>query len=292
MNGIARAFVPRIGPMAGLVGLSSILLTATPASAQDESPPIEPAPRFEATLMAGMWVPRLGGKAALGANSGQPDLRFEEEYSLGNSEIIPNAELTLRFDDRWFVRGTGFEFSTSTRNNFIGNATFGTLTLNDGDAFSARIDMLSVSLEVGVDVYRPLPDRRRREIAPTSLRVSAVAGARYLGVDQDVATAAGFESGSGNWVALYGGADFQLRFAADFRRPAGRGLVLDAGAGGGVDVVKGGPFTYIRASLTLEVTDHIGVFFGYRLLEVNFDDPPYGFDAGLQGLFVGGSLRF
>ena len=54
----------------------------------------------------------------------------------------------------------------------------------------------------------------------------------------------------------------------------------------------GGSAWQVRADLTLSMTPNIGLVFGYRLLEMNLEDNDYTFDAGLQGLFVGASLRF
>lgn len=276
----------------GLVPAWIILPTASAQESPLTADVPEAPPRIEVDLDTGVWIARLDGNVALGANSGRSNLRLKEDFDLNDSEIEFNAELTVRFDDRWYLRATGFEFSTDTQNTFVGNASFGSLALNDGDSFSASADILSVSIEGGLDLFRPLPDWRRPELSRTSLRVSGIAGARYLGVDQEVQTAAGIETGSGNWLALYAGVDVELRFAADALRPRGRGLVLDVGTGAGAEVVEGGLLAYVRAALTLEVTDNFGVFFGYRLLEVDFEDAPYGFDAGLQGLFVGGSVRF
>ncbi len=282
-----------------------VMVVASAASAQDSAqvsaqearPGPAPGdiapPRLEVSVRSGAWIPRLDGEVALGADSGNPNIQLTEQFDLGDSEFVVNAELTLRFDDRWYVRLTGLDFSTDTASNFAGTATFGAVTLNDGDAFTAAVDMTSVSLEAGLDLSRPVPDRRRHEPAGVSVRLAGVAGLRFLRVDQDVVRlAGGSEAATGNWLALYAGADIELRWAADPARPRGRGLALDVGFAVGFDAVQGGFLAQVHAGLTLEVTDNFGFEVGYRLLEVDFEDAPYGFDAGLQGLFIGGVLRF
>ncbi len=48
----------------------------------------------------------------------------------------------------------------------------------------------------------------------------------------------------------------------------------------------------LRAAATVYVTDALGLQLGFRLVHVDAEDGDYELDAGLQGLFLGVSLRF
>ncbi len=61
---------------------------------------------------------------------------------------------------------------------------------------------------------------------------------------------------------------------------------------GGMLGNDGGAMASIQAGLSVDFSPNIGGFFGYRLQELNAEDGAYTFDAGLQGLFLGGEIRF
>ena len=69
---------------------------------------------------------------------------------------------------------------------------------------------------------------------------------------------------------------------------------LTAGIGAGPAMGGDGGWAWqVRAGATLEIGGGISVMFGYRLLELDVEDETdYEFDAGLQGLFIAGSIRF
>ena len=48
----------------------------------------------------------------------------------------------------------------------------------------------------------------------------------------------------------------------------------------------------VRAGLNLFLTENISFLFGYRLYELNIEDDEYELDGGLQGLFLGSTIRF
>jgi hypothetical protein len=54
----------------------------------------------------------------------------------------------------------------------------------------------------------------------------------------------------------------------------------------------GGSMWTVQTGLSLYCTPSTALFFGYRLQELNAEDGTYTFDAGLQGLYMGGELRF
>ena len=54
----------------------------------------------------------------------------------------------------------------------------------------------------------------------------------------------------------------------------------------------GGTMASVQAGLSIDFTPSIGGVFGYRLQELGAEDGDYAFNAGLQGLFIGGEIRF
>jgi hypothetical protein len=84
-----------------------------------------------------------------------------------------------------------------------------------------------------------------------------------------------------------------LRYAPEEGLIIGQALRLEAG--GAIGPAFGGDGGYawsIRGGVTLEVVENVGINFGYRLLELNVEDDDWEFDGGLQGLFLGGTIRF
>jgi hypothetical protein len=48
----------------------------------------------------------------------------------------------------------------------------------------------------------------------------------------------------------------------------------------------------VRAVVGVQLSPTLSGHFGYRLQELYAEDGSYTFDAGLQGLYFGGELRF
>jgi len=54
----------------------------------------------------------------------------------------------------------------------------------------------------------------------------------------------------------------------------------------------GGSMWSLQTGIVLQFSQNVAGYFGYRLQELNAEDGNYTFNAGLQGLFVGGEIRF
>ena len=116
---------------------------------------------------------------------------------------------------------------------------------------------------------------------------------RYTEIDQDVEViGVGRVGASGEWGAFYVGADMFVWWEPPEGFAFGRAFGIEVGTALGAEVTEGGIMAQVRAGLVVEVTPGIGLTVGYRLLEIDFEDDGYEFDAGLQGLFFGASIRF
>jgi len=293
--------IPRtLAPSAlALIGLAMItmIIGAAPrrAAGQDESAP-DPAPpaappvpvdEIEIEFRGGVWLPRLKGEITFGGET----IDVETQLDLDNMETIFNGEFTLRKNDAWQLRAGGFDFDTESTTRFTGAGAveFGGLTLNDGDEVKSSVDITSIWVEVGHPFLHPYQGE------PADLRFSWLLGARYLDISQDLEVAGeGSVSPGGDWLAITGGVELLLRYEPEGGLLFARAFTIDAWTAIGPALGSDGGWVWqLGASATLEITPNIGVFFGYRLLEPDVEtEDGYEFAAGLQGLFLGGTIRF
>ena len=276
---------------------------AAPASQTLEPTNRSPDPvSLQVTLVAGAWLPRLGGTAALGTSSA-PQIDLQSQLNLDDQEAAPNVELSIRRHEIWELTFSGFGFSTDSQGLFAGSASFGALLLNDGDLFSASFKMTSYAAELSVAVYCPYAPGSRRASsidnrawdgrAVADLRLCPMFGMRWVDVDQSISSGAVVETGGGEWAAIYGGLAFELECRPRQNIPLVRTLRLDASAALGPALGGGGGAVWqVQAGLTVQLTEWAGVMFGYRLLELDVESDDYTLNGGLQGLFVAGTLRF
>jgi hypothetical protein len=240
-----------------------------------------------ATLRIGAWLPRLGGTVANGGGAidleTNIDLRSREDVVLVEFELRPIEHLTLSL--------TALDFSTSGSGSFVGNKTFGGVAFNDGDLWSGKTTMQSVSVEAAWDYWRPYP--RGGE---TMFTFSPVIGAQWYGTSFDLQNdtdALAVNSQDHSWLAVYGGLRFDLgwdtRQQISWIDSFSMGAELTTGALLGND---GGSIWAVQAGVALEFTDGFSGYFGYRLRELNGEDGEYTFDAGLQGIYAGVQFRF
>lgn len=273
--------------------LLAVIITAS-AGGQEPSPDdvavtgLTESPVID--IKVGLWIPRLGGDAKLGPASGV--VSFENDLRLDEHEETINAELTLRFEETLYVRLSGFEFSASASGRLRNDGVFGDLALTADDPFRASLDFRSYAVEVGVDVFHPLR-RWNRGSEHTDFRLALVVGARYTEIDQDLdVTGVGRVGAGGEWGAGYVGADMFVWWEPPEGFAFCRAFGIEVGTALGAEVTEGGIMAQVRAGLVVEITPGLGVTFGYRLLEIEFENDGYEFDAGLQGLFFGASIRF
>ena len=256
---------------------------------------------MEVSLLAGVWLPRLGGEATLGAGNSSVDVATQ--LNLDDMEASLNLELSIRVDEVWDLAFTGFDFSTTAAGSFVGNATFGGLVLSDGDPYSATFDITSVSVEVAYAFYRPFADgsSHAEGMANTTwdghyiadLRFAARFGMRYLDVEQAITSGGTTQPAGGEWLTPFAGIEIELNYRPEKRIPALAMLRLYGGIAFGPSLGGDGGFMWqVRGGVTIQFIEQVGIVFGYRLVEMNVENGAYAFDGGLQGLFLAGSIRF
>lgn len=260
-----------------------------------------PVQSLEVRFLVGVYMPRLNGDASLGA--GAPDLDLSTRLYLDDREPTLNAELTFRKDEIWDLTFGGFAFSTDSTGVFSGSATWGGITLNDGDPFEASFDMTTVWAELALAVWRPFkegsprlhgkPNRTKDGRYAVDLRFSPSLAMRYLDVEQSLAAGGVEETAGGEWLGVLLGLDVALAYRPDGKIPLLDTLGMHAGLAVGPALGGGGGYMWqVRAGLTIQFIEPVGVMVGYRLVEMNVENGDYMVSGGLQGLFIAASLRF
>jgi hypothetical protein len=274
---------------------------APATSAADLAARTPDAENLRVTLVAGVWVPRLGGTSSLGA--GAPDIDLATDLQLDTWEATPNVELAICSREFVTVTVSGFGFSTDSLGRFPGNATFGGVSLAPGDVYRASFDMTSVAFDIAFAVYRPFAPGSARAAAfnnrawdgrpVADLRISPLFAMRWVDVDQSVESGGASAEGGGQWGVLGGGLTIELECRPQSRVPFYSGFRLEGTAAlGGAFGGDGGFEWQVRAGLTVQFTEWVGLTLGYRLVELNVENDDYSLNGGLQGLFLAGSVRF
>jgi hypothetical protein len=234
----------------------------------------------------GVWLARLGGSIKDGGGV----INFEDNVDLRTKETVPLLEFSLKPTETLTMSLSFFDFSTSGSGLYVGNDAYGGVPFAQGNAWSGSTDIQSVGIETAWSVWEPYQtgDNATLSFAP-------VAGLRWFGVDTYLSndTTAQEVVHENTWVAVQIGLEMEFRWdtraTLDWADFISIDAQLLAGAMLGND---GGSMASVQAGLSIDFTPNIGGFFGYRLQELNAEDGAYTFDAGLQGLFIGGELRF
>lgn len=274
-----------------------VVIPGAPARAQDDatgsdSAPMAPGPTLDWGVLGGMWWPRLGGKMHLdGPGAGRIDP--ETDLSLDDMEGTWFVEAWLGESRHWRLRISAFDFDLDDNGStFKGppNA-FGSVVLNPGDLYDASFEMSSLALDFRFeDMVGPWPAD-----SDAQLLISPTVGLRWFDVDQTISTASASSTASGEWLSVPFGLELEIDWEPDDGLPLGRAVRIEGGVGVGPAFSADGDTGFswqVRAGITWEPITNVGVMFGYRLLEVDADDGPFEFDAGLQGLTAGASIRF
>jgi hypothetical protein len=260
-----------------------------------------PQSNLEVRLLVGAYLPRLNGDASLG--TGAPELDLSTQLDLNTREPTLNVELTIRKNEIWDLTFGGFAFSTESSGVFSGSTTWGSIVLNDGDPFDASFDMTTVWAELAVAVWRPFKDgsprlkgdvnRTRDGRYATDLRFSPSLAMRYLDIGQSLASGGAQEASGGEWLGVLLGLDIALEYRPDGKVPLLDTLGIHAGLAVGPALGgDGGLMWQVRAGLTIQLIEPVGVMVGYRLVEMNVENGDYRVSGGLQGLFIAASFRF
>ncbi len=286
------------------IGLLATAMIANIASAQIEPTEEGTGPAtvsgFEFQALGGVWLPQLGGTSRFGTMSTADKINLDSDLSLGGSETVPTIELLARWNDYWQLRLSAFDFSRDTAGTFTRRTEFGDVALRNGDEFLASVDMLSTAVEFGIDAWRPIGSSATNSThnnENSDLHFTPIVGVRYLDIDQSLELVSGGRAeAGGEWAALYGGLELHLEYRPKdqlFGLRVFEAVRIDGGLGiGPAFGGDGGHMWQVSGGLTIDVTENLGFMFGYRLVELNAETDDFEFDAGLQGLFLAGSVSF
>ena len=239
-----------------------------------------------ALIRGGVWLPRLGGTIEDGG--GKVD--FETNINLRSRESVPMVEFSLTPIQDLTMSMSFFDFSTSGVGGYVGNDVYGGMALNAGDNWSASTQLQSVGFEAAWSIWKPY-----QATDAATLSFAPVAGLRWFGVDAKLGntTTAQEVTHKNSWVSLQAGLEMEFRW--DTRKALGwaDSIALEGqlmiGSMFGAD---GGSMWSVQAGISIDFSPSFGGFFGYRLQELSAEDANYTFEAGLQGLFMGGEIRF
>ena len=286
-----------VAAVAALTGTDPQAAPAPPAG----EVPVHSSAKLEVRLLIGAYLPRLNGDASLGA--GAPELDLSTQLDLNTREPTLNVELTIRKNEIWDLTFGGFAFSTNSSNVFSGSATWGSIVLNDGDPYEASFDMTTLSADLTVAAWRPFKEgsprlkgddnRTRDGRYAVDVRFSPVFAMRFVDVEQSLLSGGVRETAGGEWVGVMLGFDASLEYRPDGKVPLLDTLGIQAGIAAGPALGgDGGLMWQVRAGVTIQLIEPVGVMIGYRLVEMDVENGDSKVSGGLQGLFVAASLRF
>jgi hypothetical protein len=255
-------------------------------------------------LRGGVWVPRLNGNASLGSMGTRFNL--EQDLLLDSSETTPLVELHARWQ-RWSGMLSAFTFDTSGAGAFAETTFIEDFAVTAGTRVASNVEIDSGALQLKYALYRPFSDKPLpwSEAAPMAepeepcthcladLRLGPTFDVRYVDVEQSFEFGGQSVEGDGTWIGVLAGVDLTLDIATAGRVPLIDHFQIQGGAAGGPALGGDGGFMWqARAGVTIGFTPNFGVSLGYRLLELDVENDGFDFEGGLQGLFIGGSLRF
>ncbi len=272
---------------------------APPGATGVDGPALERVNRpLEVHFTPGVMFTRLVGEGRMAPASHGPRIDFADSFDLGGGQAIPNFELTIRRDETYDLMFGGSYFSSSGAGAFEGNAVFGPLEFRDGDGFRSEFRMTNAFMEFGYALRPLLVDTKniREDGRPVAdLRLSPLAGMRYVDIDHRVEHEDnGRLDTGGEWVGVYGGVKLELTYRPEpLHVPWMEMLDMHATVGVGRSLDSSpGYLWHVRSGVTWHITEQAGVQLGYRLMDLDVDRGSYRFKGGLQGLFLGMSLRF
>jgi len=290
--------------------VAAALALTGPSMAEDdltiEMPPLL-GDGFSLRLAGYAWAPRFDGDV----KAAGPTLSLRDDLGHGGTRWAPWGEVELRWNI-WDLRVDGYTISEDASTTATRAFDFGSAMVASGDRVSSELSIDSLQVEGGVALWRPFAARRcawesprdlsaeeRVRAGKVDLRFGAVFGLRWIGLDHDVrvrddlGSPLGADSRDADWLALYAGpkVEFKIR-TRDELRVIDHIVVSSVAGFGGVVAGGGGTMLEVRAGIDLMFTPNLGLSLGYRLQNLDFDDGDYTYDGSLQGLVIGGVLRF
>ena len=239
-----------------------------------------------AVFRGGAWLARLGGTVADG---GSP-INFETNIDLNDKEASALLEFELEPIEDVRIHCSFFDFGTSGGGTFSGNTTYSGVQFNNGDAWAASTDLQSVGIHASLDWITPY-----EAASDITLSFAPVVGFRWFGIHTELERTASSDRviHQTSFTSIQGGFNIAFRWNLEDRLSWLDAVSLRSEFLGGVLIGNdGGSVFSIIAGFNFEFSPIVAGYFGYRLQELNGESGTYVFDAGLQGLYVGGQILF
>lgn len=250
-----------------------------------------------AEIRAGAWLPRLGGETRFDSGLGSSQIVLKTELDLNDLEVTANLELTLA-KSNLALHFSGFTFSTSSRGGFdarppdVGPQQFGSLTLMDGDPFRADFDFSSAAIELQF-LQLGMRDAQLGDEPGVAMSIVPTLAARWIGVEQSISSPGGSDEANADWLGFLFGVSMETVWRPDLDQPLFDRVTFGMAVSIGPAVGSGCGFLWhVRTGIHIAITPTLGFELGYRLLELDLDSDEFTVEAGLQGMFLGGSMRF
>lgn len=251
------------------------------------------ATKLEFSVTPGVWLPRVEANTSLGGSS----FAVETTLDMDDIDAVFTGEFMVRKAEVWELTFSAFDFETDSTGRTNRAVRFGRVMLPRGARQRSSLEMTSVAADLTIGSLRPFADGQRTAAGDlvVDFRLAPRFGFRYLDIDQRVEAVGGLsQSTSGEWAAVTVGAMLELQYRPEDVLPWINMIELEVSAGVGPAFGgDGGSVWDVRGNLIVHVCDSVGVMVGFRGMEVDVEgNDGFEFDGGLQGLFVGVSIRF
>ena len=239
-----------------------------------------------ASLRGGAWIPRLAGTILDG---GTP-IDLETNVSMHDAEKSPLVEFNLNPMNSISVSCSVFDFETKGSGAYSGIDNYGEASFVTGDSWNAHIAIQSVGFNASLNMIEPYPSSNN-----ATLTFAPVIGMRWFGIESELRNNNTDNTAThrNSFIALQGGCNVEFRWhdAEEFwganEITLQSELLLGSIFGG-----DGGAMWGVTAGIEAQMSNILGIYFGYRLQELDVEEGEYAFDAGLQGLYFGAQLQF
>lgn len=253
-------------------------------------------------LVVGAWLPRFEGKLTFGA--GGTEL---EAGALDLDDLEATAAAELSWRGEW-VSATvgGFSFSTSGEADIPAGTVLDSATVGAPTTARTSVSAWSMGGRVSVALWRPFAEQTTLWNAPRSntagigargsrvdLAFDATLSMQYLSISQRIEPIGGAVASFDHDVFGLGlGGGLRFRWHPGEVVPPIHEIGISAAAAAGPALFGGGGFVELQVALDVEIVPDVSARFGYRLLDWTIEANDDRSAAGLQGLFVGGRIRF
>lgn len=293
----------------GWVAPWSLAQDERPGPDSHQPPPFirDGATPFLVHARMGQWYPAFGGNFTLGDDSNSV-IVTEKTLGMDDNEPTFNGNIRFRFPgssyERWDLTLDFFDFDTEAVQVLGGDISVHGTTINSGSTVRNDLGVSNIAAHLGYDLFGDLTESRGAADDPdrvpdaADLRLYALGGLRVVGIDHRFE-----ELGPGTLTDVYDESNLALEVGVRINfliDPPWNGedyfdvsTNVIIGYGGSDDVDFG--TLNIGFEVDYMLNPNMGLFFGYRQIDLNIDDDsdnPHDYDNRLAGLFVGGTIRF